>query len=117
MGDNMEMILKESFMERDVFVLKLKPGKEKEYKSRHDKIWPEMIEEMERSKIHNFSIWLKGDQLFGYYETEDKELARKISQDSPVIKKWNEYMSDIIMDDIDETTGKPAQVKLMFFKE
>lgn len=104
-------------MERDVFVLKLRSGMEKEYKSRHDKIWPEMIEEMEKSKIHNFSIWLRGDQLFGYYETEDKQLARKISSQSPVIKKWNEYMSDLIMDDIDESTGELANVKLMFFKE
>ena len=104
-------------MERNTFVLKLKPGMENEYKKRHDEIWPDMLAEIERSKIKNFSIWLRGTQLFGYYETEDIDLAIKISNESQVIKKWNGYMSDIIMDDIDDTTGKPFDIKLMFLKE
>ncbi|SHH42811.1 L-rhamnose mutarotase [Clostridium grantii] len=83
-------------MERIAFKLKLKNGMEEEYKKRHDEIWPEMTEILNDAGIHNYSIWLLGNDLFGYYETEDIEYAVKIQKESDVVLKWNEYMSNVI---------------------
>jgi L-rhamnose mutarotase len=35
-------------MERACFVMRLRPGQEKEYERRHDEIWPEMDQRWQR---------------------------------------------------------------------
>ena len=57
-------------MERFAWTAKLLPGKKEEYIRRHDEIWPEMTELLNKAGIHNYTIWLVGDELFGYYEAE-----------------------------------------------
>lgn len=86
------------------------PGKEKEYKKRHDNIWPEMKKMLDDAGIVNYTIWLKGNELFGYYEcTKGIKYAMKVQNTSPVVKKWNKYMKDVM---VMETKGKTAQPKL-----
>lgn len=52
---------------------RLLPGKSEEYIERHDRIWPEMVENLKLQGIRNYSIFLSGDRVFGYYECEDLE--------------------------------------------
>ena len=54
-------------MEKYAWRAILKPGMKNEYKRRHDEIWPEMIEVLKKAGIRNYTIWLTGDELFGYY--------------------------------------------------
>ena len=49
---------------------KIVPGMQEEYKKRHDNIWPEMKEVLAKAGIVNYSIWMQGEELFGYYECE-----------------------------------------------
>lgn len=85
-------------MERYAWHAKIKRGFIDEYKKRHDNIWPEMVEVLKEAGICNYSIYLKGNELFGYYECEKGiEYAQKVQSDSEIVQKWNIYMDDILI--------------------
>jgi L-rhamnose mutarotase len=75
---------------------RLKPGTRDEYVRRHDNLWPEMAEAMHGAGIRNYSIWLSGTDLFGYYEVDDPERCRRLLAASPAVARWNAMMKDII---------------------
>lgn len=102
-------------MEKYAWSAKVKPGKEEEYKRRHDQIWQEMKDVLSAAGIVNYSIWLSGNTLFGYYECEKGvEYAAKVQAESPVVEKWNEYMKDVMEMDLDPETGAQPHLKKMF---
>ena len=72
------------------------PGKTEEYIARHDHIWPEMVENLKAQGISNYSIFLSGNELIGYYECEDLERLRQVKAASLVAKKWAESMAGIV---------------------
>ncbi len=69
-----------------------------EYVRRHDEIWPEMIELMDRAGLVNYSIWNTGCKLYEYYECEDIEKALSIIKASEVKQRWDKYMEDLLGD-------------------
>jgi len=85
------------FVIRKAFLMKVYSDKQKVYKERHDEIWPEMVKEIKRHGVHNYSIFLdeKTNYLFAYVEIENEEKWHQLSQ-SPVNKKWWDYMKDIM---------------------
>ena len=93
---------------------RIKAGTEDEYKKRHDEIWPEMTDILNQAGIHNYSIWLNGLDLFGYYECENRVHAARIQAESPVVAAWNTYMKDILVMDFDAETGVTPPLQLMF---
>ncbi|MBR5626717.1 MAG: L-rhamnose mutarotase [Thermoguttaceae bacterium] len=77
-----------------------------EYKRRHREIWPEMVEVLKAAGIRNYSIWLVGNIVFGYYECEKgADYAARVQKESAVVDKWNEYMKDVMKMDMDPRTG------------
>ena len=103
-------------MERFAWMGKIKPGMEKEYKRRHDEIWPEMKDLLKQAGIANYTIWSDGVTLFGYYECEKGiEYAEKTQAGSPVVDRWNEYMQDVLELEMDPETGAQPKLKQMFF--
>lgn len=84
-------------MTRQAFRMKLHKGFEAEYQRRHDAIWPELRELLRQTGIRNYSIFLDPEtsHLFGVLELEDP--AGMITlPDQPVMRKWWEYMKDIM---------------------
>lgn len=79
---------------------------------RHDQIWPEMKALIKEAGIKNYSIWNIGEELFGYFETQDIDKCKDIIKKSEVKKRWDEYMKDIIKEDPDG-----GAMELMFFIE
>ena len=70
-------------MEKYAWRGKIVPGMQEEYKKRHDNIWPEMKEVLANAGIVNYSIWMQGEELFGYYECEKGvEYAAKVQAES-----------------------------------
>lgn len=104
-------------MQRITSKFRLKPGMQQEYKKRHDEIWPEMLELMKAAGVCNYSIWNSGEDLFGYFETEDYERCCRILSESSVKKKWDEYMKDIIEFESEPEAGRMKEMKLMFLLE
>ena len=93
-------------MERYAWRAKVRPECISEYRKRHDNLWPEMKSALKRAGIVNYSIWLDGHDLFGYYECEKgAAFAAKSQSESPVVKRWEEHMKDIMIMELDENTG------------
>jgi L-rhamnose mutarotase len=104
-------------MERYAWKAIVLDGKLEEYKKRHDNIWPEMVEVLRKAGIRNYTIWNVGNELFGYYECDSVEEAAKVQAESPVVDKWNEYMKDVMVMEMDPETGAQPLMKQMFFLE
>ena len=103
-------------MERFAWKARLLPGMKAEYIRRHDEIWPEMTELLNSAGIHNYSIWIVGDEIFGCYEAEKGvAFASKVQAESPIVTRWNEYMKDVIVTDFDPETGTHYKLEQVFF--
>jgi L-rhamnose mutarotase len=103
-------------MERFTWKARLLPGMKDEYVQRHKNIWPELSELLNAAGIHNYTIWLAGDELFGYYEAEQGvAYASKVQAGSPVVDKWNEYMKDVMIMEKDPATGTHYQLEQVFY--
>ena len=105
-------------MEKYAWRGKIVPGMQEEYKKRHDNIWPEMKEVLANAGIVNYSIWMQGEELFGYYECKKGvEYAAKVQAESDVVKKWDEYMKDILIMEKDPVTGaQPLLTQVFSFR-
>ena len=105
-------------MERYAWKAILKEGQKEEYVRRHNEIWSEMIDVLKRAGIENYSIWLCGNELFGYYEcAKGIQFAGKIQAESPIVAKWNEYMKDVMDMPIDKHTGAQPLLEQVFYLE
>ncbi len=58
-------------MERVGFTMRLLPGQEAEYRRRHAAVWPEMLDALRAAGARDYSIFLRGDDLFAYLEVDD----------------------------------------------
>jgi L-rhamnose mutarotase len=84
-------------MQRAAFKMKLKKGFEKEYKKRHDEIWPELSKELSNAGVFDYSIYLDEETLtlFAFQKLEDGNTSDKLPQ-TAIVKKWWKYMADIM---------------------
>lgn len=57
-------------MEKYAWKAEILNGKKDEYVKRHNEIWQEMKDVLKKAGIRNYSIWICGNELFGYYECE-----------------------------------------------
>ena len=64
-------------MEKYAWKAKLKEGKKDEYVLRHDQIWKEMKDLLKSAGICNYSIWITGNEIFGYY---DKDIVKRLRE-------------------------------------
>lgn len=98
-------------MERYAWRARVKDGCLDEYKKRHDEIWPEMKAVLAEAGISNYSIFVSGHELFGYYEcAKGAAHAQGIQNNSPIVDRWNEYMSDILVWEDAETQSRLLEV-------
>jgi L-rhamnose mutarotase len=99
-------------MIRNAFKMKLSSGDVTEYKKRHDKIWPELVNELKKAGISDYSIYYDEQTqiLFAFQKLTDDNTADELPK-NPVIRKWWDYMNDGIMeyDEKDEPVSIPLQ--------
>jgi L-rhamnose mutarotase len=84
-------------MRKIAFKMKLKPGCEKEYKRRHDEIWPELGKLLKESGISDYMIFLDEETstLFAVQKVEENKGAQNLAEHENM-QKWWKYMSDIM---------------------
>ena len=88
------------------------PDKTEEYIERHEHIWPEMVRNLKQQGISNYSIFLSGNELVGYYECEDLERLKQVKAASSVAKEWADSMAGIV-----EIEKEPDGVTNKVFKQ
>lgn len=84
-------------MIRKSFKMQIYEGMAEEYERRHNQLWPEMKDMIHEYGGHNYSIFLDKETnvLYGYIEIEDEERWAK-SADTPINRKWWDFMADIM---------------------
>lgn len=84
-------------MKQVAFIMKLYKGCEAEYKRRHAALWPELGSLLSLSGITDYSIFLDESSLvlFAVFKIKDEEQLSALPQ-HPVMKRWWEYMKDIM---------------------
>jgi L-rhamnose mutarotase len=61
-------------MKRVGTVLRLKPHAVKMYKQYHAAVWPEVLQTLRECNVRNYSIYLKDDHLFAYFEYHGNDM-------------------------------------------
>ncbi|MBZ5585790.1 MAG: L-rhamnose mutarotase [Acidobacteriia bacterium] len=81
-------------MRRVCFLLQVRPERLAEYRERHQKVWPEMLEALSRTGWRNYSLFLRDDGLLvGYLETPDFQKALKGMEAEKVNERWQREMA------------------------
>ena len=105
-------------MERYAWKAMVRDGMLEEYVRRHREIWPEMTEVLRQAGICNYTIWNCGSELFGYYECEKgADYAAAVQANSPVVERWNAFMKDVMIMEMDPETGAQPRLTQVFLME
>ncbi len=105
-------------MERYAWKATVKEGMLEEYVRRHNEIWPELTAVLRQAGIRNYTIWNCGSELFGYYECEKgADYAAAVQAGSPVVDRWNDYMKDVMVMEMDPVTGAQPRLTQVFLME
>ena len=97
-------------MQRQAWILRIKEGKEHEYRLAHIHVWPELIQASRDAGFRNHTVFVTGRTIVAYLEAEDIQAADTQLKSHEVLKKWNEAMSDLL-----ETTEAPALDEVFHF--
>lgn len=92
-----------------VFVTKLKPGMEEEYKSRHDALVEARGNVVTQGPDSNFSIWHAGGYIFGYNEIDTTMEHEMTPEERENTIQWEKRMLEImewLTNDVDWITGE-----------
>ena len=77
-------------MKRYGMVINLRPEKIEEYKNLHAAVWSEVQQKITECNIRNYSIYLKDNTLFSYFEyigdNFDADMAKMAAD--PTTQKW-----------------------------
>ena len=101
-------------MQRLGFAMRLHAGAEAEYRRRHAAVWPEMLDELRAAGAHDYSIFLRGDDLFGYLVVDDLARFQAYLAASDVNARWQAEMGDLIDPLTDPATGFHRQLDEVF---
>ncbi len=82
-------------MKRFGQVIGVKPEVYEEYVAAHADVWPEVLEQISRSNIKNYSIFHHNSQLFAYFEYhgDDFEADMQAMADHPKTQEWWDWMT------------------------
>ena len=83
-------------IQRYGMAVRLKDEKRQYYIENHANVWPEVLEELKKINVQNYSIFLKEDFLFGYLEYTGNDFDRDMGtmQQIPIVEKWTKLMID-----------------------
>ena len=81
---------------RYAMAVRLKKEKRDFYIQNHANVWPEILNELKKVKVKNYSIFLKEDFMFGYLEYEGNNFDEDMTQMGkiPIVDKWTKLMID-----------------------
>src|SRR6478609_6704920 len=101
-------------VDRIGFTMRLLPGAEAEYRRRHAAVWPEMLAALKAAGARDYSIFIRGDDLFAYLEVDDFDAFRRTMGASPVNDRWQADMAGLIDPLTDPATGFHERLEEIF---
>ena len=103
--------------ERIGFSMRLLPGSEAEYRRRHAAVWPDLLADLRSAGARNYSIFLRGDDLFAYLEVDDFTAFTEAMATSEANARWQEQMAALIDPLTDPATGFHRRLDEVFHLE
>ncbi len=95
--------------QRSAFVLKVRPERIDEYVEAHRAVWPEMLDALRAAGIRNYSIFRSGNEVFGYFESDDLEAAGRYLDAQEVNSRWQDHMADLLEERVPDSGPPPLQ--------
>jgi L-rhamnose mutarotase len=83
-------------IQRSAFVLRVRPDKIDEYVEAHRKVWPEMLAALREAGVRNYTIFRHGNEVFGYFESDDLEAAAADMEAREVNARWQDTMAQLL---------------------
>lgn len=101
-------------MDVKAFTMKLHPGTVKEYKKRHDEIWPELAEALNEHGIYDYSIYLEEETntLFAIHKVKEGHKLEALPENQ-IMKRWWAYMADL-METNEDNSPKTTPLSPLF---
>jgi L-rhamnose mutarotase len=103
-------------VQRIAFQLRIKADKIDEYDEAHRHVWPELLDELERFGVTDYSIFRRGQQLFLYMRVPDfAQLAERLAS-SDLNRRWQRTMAPLFEPVPDLELGESlAMMREVFF--
>jgi L-rhamnose mutarotase len=95
--------------QRSAFVLRVRPEKLDAYLEAHRNVWPEMLEALRSAGIRNYTIFRHGNEVFGYYESDDLERAGQYLAGQEVNTRWQDTMAELLAERVPDQGPPPLE--------
>ena len=82
--------------QRSAFVLRVRPDTIDEYVEAHRNVWPEMLAALRDAGIRNYTIFRSGNEMFGYFESDDLQAAAAHMEAQEVNSRWQDAMAGLL---------------------
>jgi L-rhamnose mutarotase len=93
--------------QRSAFVLRVRPEKVDAYLDAHRSVWPEMLDALRSAGIRNYTIFRAGNEMFGYFESDDLDRAASYLAGKEVSARWQDAMADLLEERVPDA-GPPS---------
>jgi L-rhamnose mutarotase len=77
-------------VQRFASVIGIKPENRAEYERLHAAVWPDVLAQIAKSNIRNYSIYRYGELLFSYFEYVGNDFDADMAKmgEDPTTQKW-----------------------------
>ena len=93
--------------QRSAFVLRVRPDRIDEYVEAHRNVWPELLEALRGAGIRNYTIFRNGNEMFGYFESDDLEAAGAYMAEQEVNARWQDAMAELLEERVPDGGPQP----------
>jgi L-rhamnose mutarotase len=91
-------------MERLLFIMEIYEDKIEEYERRHEEVWPQLLGDLWAGGWRNYSLFRRGNQVFGYAECHPTiESCLGSMANSTANTEWASWFTDVIKSLTDES--------------
>jgi L-rhamnose mutarotase len=95
--------------QRSAFVLRVRPDRIDEYVAAHREVWPELLDALRAAGIRNYSIFRHGNEMFGYFESDDLEAAGAYMAAQEVNVRWQDRMAELLEERVPDDGPPPLE--------
>ena len=79
-------------MNRVLWIGQLNADRVEDYSEKHLNIWPEMVAMIKEAGVSNYSIFVSGLTVVGYYECENLEETKRHQEVAAISAEWGKAM-------------------------
>lgn len=97
------------------WTMKLREGGAAGYRALHEAVWPEVIAALGEAGYRNYSIFIRGDTIFGSFDCDDLDRVAAVQKTSPALARWREAVSRFADNRPDQNSGGPPLMEPVFY--